>query len=258
MLEVVTPAPGRALISLAEVKARLGVSGDTQDAALGFVIGDASAAIEGFLGRDLAAQGYRETFEGTNRTLLLASRWPIETSSLVVTVDEAELDDVSLRDGSVLFRTLGWPIRSEAEYISADYFAGYLLPDQVATWTASVAVGLGAWIRRPTASVLRYEVTTAGTLGSTAPIWASETGESVPSGTAVLTARQVSELPDHLRALAYREVWTRYAALSKDPSFKLSSIEVEGVRETYFAGSSAATALDSVVLAGLEMWRAPR
>jgi len=58
-----------------------------------------------------------------------------------------------------------------------------------ARWVASTAYALGAYVRPTTPNGFRYECTTAGTSGTTEPVWPTTLGSTVTDGTAVWTCR---------------------------------------------------------------------
>ncbi len=255
-LRVLAPAPSFALISLAEVKERLSLATDESDAALRLVIGDASAAIVAELGFDLAYQRYSETATIQAGSAAILSRWPIEAASIeTATPAGAPVTGWSL-DGASILRRLGSSCGGGGRLV-VTYAAGYLLPDRVATWSASAPANAGGWFRPTTPSPLRFVVTTAGTLGEAEPAWPTEAGATIESGDATLSAHEVPELPDALRTLAWRETFTRWSARDRDPGLVVTSSEQEGDRETY-AAPSAPSALEPGVLAGLDSWRYPR
>lgn len=96
MIEIVE-APDPALVSLAEVKAHLGIEGDADDAVLSSLIARASAAIVSYLGFDPNAGEYRETTETvTGQHYVVLSRVPV-SSITAVTVDGAALSENDTR-----------------------------------------------------------------------------------------------------------------------------------------------------------------
>jgi hypothetical protein len=261
-LRVLTAAPSRALIALATVKDRLGITGSTEDTRLTDLIAEASSAIVTFLGRDLARQRYEESIAGHGRLLLQLARFPVDRDSVTMTVDAVAVaaTDFAYSDHEIghLFRGIGWPLSSDDDdrnNVVVTYKAGYVLPDQIRTWATALTLAAGDWLRptSPALSPLLFEITTAGASGSgSEPTWPTTAGTTVTAGTAVATAREAWELPEHLRSLAWLAVQAKYAELSRIAG--LASQSGDGFSESYFR-ESFEYSLPPSVCHGLEQWR---
>lgn len=263
-IEVLTRASNSNLIELASVKTRLGIEGTSEDETLTELIEEASSSIVDYIGRPLARQRYRETIAGEDRPRIVLSRYPVDTDSVTVTVDGIEETDHVIENpaNGVLYLSGGWPRTFPTNYvdyryggekdITVTYTAGYLLPGDVASWTASTAVALHTWIRPSTASLspYLYQVTTAGITGASEPSYPASTGLTVASGTAVLTARDAVELPAVIRKYAFLLVRDAY---SNRPT-GLTSQSADGFSESYDA-SRDSDLLPQSVKRGLDRWR---
>jgi hypothetical protein len=214
-LRVLTASSTAALIALATVKDRLGITDTAQDTQLNQLIAEASSAIVAYLGRDLARQRYEQSTRGDHRRRLLLERFPVDRDSITLTVDGTAATDFAIYDASVgmLSRAIGWPCPSSADddenNVVATYKAGYVLPDQISTWTAAATATLGKWLRptSPALSPLLFEITTGGTLhAATEATWPTTAGQTVTNGTAVMTARDAQELPQVLVNCAWLTV----------------------------------------------------
>lgn len=95
MLTVET-APAADLVSLADVKTALGITGTDDDGWIGDLIARASAAVESFVGRPILAGTYSETVETHSRThTILLSRFPITAVTGLVLDGEDITADLS-------------------------------------------------------------------------------------------------------------------------------------------------------------------
>lgn len=259
-LRTLTAASTSALITLAAVKLRLGITDSSQDTLLNQIIAAASKSIVSFLGRDLVRQRYQESAPGHCRAVLQLSRFPVDADSVTAEVDATAVTNFSIDDAEIghLFRACGWPSSSSADSrnnVVVAYKAGYLVPDQVIDHpTAATALTLGAWVRpaNPSLSPYLFEVTTAGTSATSAPTWPIVAGGTVLSGTAVLTARDALELPSDLVDCAWLVVASMYASVDRLPG--TSSIEADGFSEAFFA-TQTETSLPVNVERTLERWR---
>jgi len=177
------------------------------------------------VGRPLWRESYSEKLPGPGGIHLLLSRWPVVSNPkpVVTTIDGGTVDadgyETSGVGGHILERAIGWARTSfradrltgtlaspaSSLYYIAAYTAGYLMPGQVADWSASLSVQvdgstsygeLPGWVRASSRRVsLRFEVTTTGVMDAGEPTWPTVIGDTVASGTAVLTAREARELP---------------------------------------------------------------
>lgn len=262
-LRVLVASSTAKLMSLADVKLRLGITDSSQDTVLGQIIDDASSAIATYLGRDLARQRYLETVAGTGRVRLLLSRYPLDRDSITLTIDDLADTDWSVEDAETgrLWRDSGWPagiwaIGEEPERSTAvTYKAGYVLPDQIVAWSTLLVVVAGSWVRptvTATAPPLLMECTTAGTMAAGEPTWPIVAGGTVTSGTAVFTARDAKELPHHLRDIAWLLVYAKYRDLFRAPG--VASLSGDGFSASFFA-THTETAMPPNVESALESWR---
>ncbi len=128
MLEVLTPASSMDLVTLADTKAYLGISGTSEDVPLALQISTASQSIQGWLQRPLVEESVRERVFCVSSTLVL-QRWPVGTITLLKENDVTLTTDnylVDVRSGIVYrrevgtFRNLLW----EGEIV-VEYSAGY-------------------------------------------------------------------------------------------------------------------------------------
>jgi len=150
-ITVSTYPPATALTTLRRVKVELGLdlAGSTHDELLDDLIGEASAAIEAYCGRDFARATVTEVLPGTGRTLLQLTRTPVVSVSGVVyssasTIASSEYY-VEDQEQGTLYRDSGWywtvgetaedlvpryvPSQPMNDY-SVTYVGGYLVPAQ--------------------------------------------------------------------------------------------------------------------------------
>lgn len=135
MLTVITPADSRELTSLETVKLELGLTGVDDDAYIGGLIDQASAAVETWCGRPFALEEVCETLDLTARSsVLLLSRWPV-TSIASITASGISLDPSAFEfDGNSgqVFRITetgtrcAWGIGRTV----VKYSTGYVLPGE--------------------------------------------------------------------------------------------------------------------------------
>ncbi len=148
MLEVVTAATNTKLATLEAVKTELGISDASQDALLGLLIDQASAAIVDHCGRPFARETYKETVPGYGSNRLMLSRTPIISVASVVADSEVIVDYlIENPDAGILYRKVGWrwtpplgwnityyPVAGQEELLFAvTYTAGYVLPGDTGT-----------------------------------------------------------------------------------------------------------------------------
>ncbi|ONG53452.1 hypothetical protein BKE38_12110 [Pseudoroseomonas deserti] len=133
MLIVTSRTTTHALVSLAQVKAELSISGDEQNADLLSAIDSASVMIAGRCNRIFAREGLRQIVYGIDgRECLLLARRP--ATVLAVTVDDVELapEEWALPEDSARLMRLrdGLPCAWSGRVIIVEYAAGYRLPGQ--------------------------------------------------------------------------------------------------------------------------------
>src|SRR5215831_6472108 len=135
--QVVTPAQTQALISLADAKLLLGITGTTYDAALQIAIDTESDVIARMCNRIFAKEKVVEVYRCVGTKRIFLNRWPVQPDDIDSLVDSGtqlasafpamastdyELDSAS----GMVYRTGGW----QGPEIVASYSGGYLLPDE--------------------------------------------------------------------------------------------------------------------------------
>lgn len=114
-------------------------------------------------------------------------------SSSVVSLDSADLEKFTYRSARLTANYVGHT--NSGIYIEDSFLFhnGHL----EGPWTAAAALSVGAF-RRPVLDVpstgFRYEVTTAGTTGSTEPKWSLSVGDTTPDGSVTWTTRARSAI----------------------------------------------------------------
>jgi hypothetical protein len=133
MAVTVTVPPGTTkLISLADLKAILGISDSASDTLLGNIIQRGSDAIARFCNRVFAQRTIIETLPGTGGQLLKLKFAPITTlTSIAFDGDTVESDSYALiePDAGMVYREARWCYTGHAYDYSATYPHGYNLPD---------------------------------------------------------------------------------------------------------------------------------
>lgn len=141
-ISVSTKAFNKSLVTLDDLKTAI-ASGDSDDTFLADLIVRASSAFNKITRRTMAREIITETLQGSGRTELLMSRFPI------VNISEARLDTVEVTassyqilDSGILYRKLGWngdfpvgegltlsqlPMQGDLNW-AIDYTSGFLLP----------------------------------------------------------------------------------------------------------------------------------
>lgn len=260
-LRVLTASSTQALITLATVKDRLGITDTSEDTRLGQLIAEASSAITSYLGRDLARQRYQQSTRGNGERRLLLERFPVDRDSITLTIDATAYTDFAVFDADVgiLSRALSWTCPSSSDddenNIVVTYRAGYVLPDLVDTWTAGATAVLGEWLRptSPALSPLLFEITTGGTLhASVEATWPTTAGQTVTNGTAVMTARDAQELPGLILSCAWLTVNEFRQRITRLPG--ATSMSADGYSASYSL-DSIDCALPSQVEKSLDLWR---
>lgn len=274
-ITTIVPPAGQNLVSLAQVKQYLASSdNDTDlpsDALLQGLIRDASAGMIMYLGVDPARQKYQELSRGNGEYRRWLSRLPVERGSLAVTFNGdvlAESDPVLefpypadgsqfvLEDPAVgsLYRLARWWWSPLPTFNIIDtYYAGFLLPDQIAAWGGSSPRTLGSWTRSTLPALLRFECTTAGTSGASEPVWPTTIGATVTDGSITWTARAATELPAIVSQWCWVEVARLLADLDWSPN--LVSRNVQGVSESRFSRKVDDGTLAPTTISGLTTWR---
>lgn len=254
-IRTITPASGQSLITLAQVKLYLSETGSTKDALYTALISSASSSMIAFLGVHPGRQRYEEVSRGLHGGLVsrYLSRLPVEEGSLSITLDSVALTAATVfpltdndhfiledPDWGLVYRPSGWYSGSLSSPSTSPglidrYHAGYLLPDQVSTWTASTTFTVGKFVRATTPSLLRFEATaiTTGITDAAEPTWPTAIAGTVVDGGVTWTARAARELPEHISLHCYSEVLRAIGNLDVAPG--VASWEVEGVSESRFA-----------------------
>lgn len=148
MLTITTAADATNLVTLAEVKTKLRLTGTEEDAVLTALIAEASSACIGHIGRPIARQRYTETVKAYDLIELQLSRFPIDISeAITVSIDGEAVTDFTVEDAEagILLRENGWPWSgslsgidgfrapgSELPLVSVVYTAGWAVPGQAA------------------------------------------------------------------------------------------------------------------------------
>lgn len=218
------------LVSLADLRTYLGISGSSLDAILQLHLDATYADFSEYVGRPLARATFTERLPGDGGHYLLLSRWPVESiASITAGIDSPETvtaSTYSIASGASqssprrdrVYRADGWsytydrltrgvldPAYSGTAplHYTVTFTAGYLMPDQVTAWATGATFAQYAWTRSSDPTVmLRFECTTAGTTGGSEPTWPTTVGGTVTDGTVVWTAREATELPANLREAA--------------------------------------------------------
>lgn len=108
-----------ALITLAELKIWLNISGNTEDSRLEAYINTISSAIEKYLKRTLKAGDYTEKYSGTDEQELILNNYPVNSVDSVA-IDGIELneEDYEFLSSGVLLKSDGWLISGLGNYLS--------------------------------------------------------------------------------------------------------------------------------------------
>lgn len=150
MLTVVTAANNFKLATVTQLKADLGITGSSQDSALGEAIDQASAAIATWCRRVFAIETVQETlFRNAATPTVVLSRYPVislTTLDLGDAAIDAEDDVLVDAEKGLLYQPAGalWA----AGTVVAAYAAGYLLPGEVAGTDDDPAESLPADLQR--------------------------------------------------------------------------------------------------------------
>jgi len=251
--KILSAASTTKLIALATVKDRLGITSSSQDTRLGELISEASSAIEDYIGRPLVRQRYLETVSGNARGRIMLSCCPLDRDSVTLTIDDVADTDFAVEnwESGFLWRDGGadWPrgersgVISERpeENLDVTYKGGYILPDMISAFAASVPILAGAWVR-PTTPVgdLLMEVTTGGTPTGSEPTWPTSAGTTVTSGGGgvVFTARHAYELPKFVLTAAWLLIHDLHTSMTRGVGVR--AVESDNQRIEYFSAGSGA------------------
>lgn len=147
-ITVLVEAESKDLTTLALVKTFLGITVNTYDSLLGFLIGSASAAIVDYCQREFAEESIEEIIEGSGMTSIMLTRTPIIEVTAVSyngTALDLSADNIRIEnaDAGLLYREAGFwsysnavpglidieksPNRGKAVW-TFEYKAGYSLP----------------------------------------------------------------------------------------------------------------------------------
>lgn len=144
------------IVSLASVKTRLGITGNSSDAVLIEIIDEASQMICDYLDRTLAQQTYTETIPGTGMTTLMLSAVPI-LSITSATYDGTAQTDYSIAnyESGILYRQDGWQVAAASiSDLVHDPHPGFEKPDWVFVYKAGYTMPATADESDPGASNL--------------------------------------------------------------------------------------------------------
>jgi len=140
-----TELASNALTTLEDMKTMLGISPEdtTNDEIIINLINGVSAWIERMTGRNLSKQTYTQWYNASGSQTLVLLQWPI-VSIDYIKEDKFEIDPATYDYGQtgiigVVYRDMGWPIRTYVGGLSYDmlayrrlievrYTAGYVLP----------------------------------------------------------------------------------------------------------------------------------
>jgi hypothetical protein len=125
------------------------------------------------------------------------------------------------------------PGEDPPEQIFVTYTAGYVLPEQISTWSASATVELGSWARpvKPVGKRILFEATVGGVAAGSEPTWPTTTGSTIVDGAVTWMARDAEELPANISAFAAMAV--RDLFLQRNRSADVVEVDAEGFREVY-------------------------
>lgn len=251
-LEVLEPTDDRALVSLDDAKAFLGVTGSSEDAELTAWLLAVSSLVAGDDGlqRPPWRQKYRERATGQGNLDLYLSRFPVESVDSVTegdTTTTASSYEVSGSDRRRLYRSSGCWRRDSFDVhaiggsqqrpgIVVTYRAGWVSPGSISTWAQSTAYSAGALVQPSSASGFMFEATGAGTSGLSEPAWPMAEGETITDSGVTWTARPDLTVPDDVK----RGILIEVSAL-RDSSVLLASgvksEQFDGARTEFFQGS---------------------
>lgn len=262
-LRLLTRARYSGLVTVAAVKAHLGITTSADDAILATLIEGVSDDLVADLGRPLARQQYLETFPLTTRLRLRLTALPLDRDSVTVTIDGTAATDFEIDDADTgqLYRSGGWSgsyptAEAEERLVSVTYKAGYVCPDSIQTWATGLTLVAGNWVRptSPWLSPLLFEVTVGGATGAGAePTWPTTAGTTVAAGAATLTAREVAELPAGLRDLVLYVVRIRYEARKREAGLK--SLSADGFSASWESSAASPAGIPEEVCRSLDRWR---
>jgi hypothetical protein len=257
-VRAINPPRSSELIALSQVKDLMGIADSSGDAVLSYLIRGASASIVEECGFPLARATYEQSWSG-GRARRYLSNIPVEPESLTVSIDDEAVPDWTLEDENwgLLYRSSGWPCSSDGSLgVVADYRAGYLLPNDVADWTAEAPISVGRFVRPGSPSVLRFEATTAGVTGEEAPSWPGAAGQTVADGSVIWTARTAWELPPFVEEWCYGIVLQRKSRL-QIPAGLASLAGPDGSAASFFA-THTETSIPPSIRDGIAGFRAGR
>lgn len=112
-----------ALVTLADTKSWLGITGTDEDTTLTALIAAASVAVSNYCNRELESATVTEDYEGTGSRMIFARRWPI-TSITSVTLPDLSRTATVRYSGRAVIRTDGekFPYK---EWVQMTYTGGY-------------------------------------------------------------------------------------------------------------------------------------
>lgn len=241
-------------MTLTRVKSALGISDSSQDSTLKALLRACYRAFSGpqGLARDFARRSWRVRIGGAGGTLLQLPVWPIESiSSVAEGADEydttiaADDYEVAETERQCVHRFDGWNDSScgllpgyqgTGAGGSLDYqvecIAGWLMPDEVSEWSASLAVTSGDYVRSSEPSLYLFQAGSSGSMAASEPTWPSTLGGTVASNGITFTARAAMRLPDDIEEAALLTVKDWYGGGLEIPA-GIRSESVDGMSVTY-------------------------
>jgi len=147
-ITVTTAASNKAMLELATVKTRLGITGSAFDALLDLLIVDVSQSVARFLGYPPWRQAYTENLSGNGRKTLRLGRQPLEEPLTSVKYDDVLITDTTTyriqdADAALIYHvTGGWTwspsydgdlvldpsTHADRELWEIVYWAGWVMP----------------------------------------------------------------------------------------------------------------------------------
>lgn len=253
-LTVVTAAPTKDLLLLADFKDDWQIAGTSDDAFLARAIRRCSAEVAQFCNRDFGLATYKEVIRIGRDTApfvipngvvpLQLARWPVQSVTSVVegfsdptTLDSAtDYDVVSVLGQLSRLDSNGMQREWNAGVITVTYAAGYVLPyvyeartlaftatsiTDTANGLATFRVGTTVDVVDSTANSGTYVVATSAAGELTFVTSAGAPVAFTPHAKGpVVTLTVEPTLPDDIQDAVSRMVWTRYAERGRDPFVK--------------------------------------
>lgn len=246
--------------SLAVVKRELGIVGTADDPELLELIaavGDTAAGPEA-MNRPYWRCRWRVRMSGSGRPRLLPRIWPIERVELIrwryEEVDSSTYE-ITGTNHDELYMEDGWRSSCPGDFAyEVIYWGGWIMPDEIATWSPETQVEPGKWVRGTQPTLLRFEATSISYIGETGvsePSWPENEGENVVDGDVVWTARAASEQPAEVTRAANFTAVERYRGALEIPLGVESETDNSGT--TRYVSDS--TRIGTIPPAAAATWR---